>query len=377
MSLWKSTTDSRSEAPTPSKPATMSPKDTSANLRLQDNGNQEASEKSRPAKRARVAVACTRCKTRKQKCDGERPKCSNCRSVSASCEYVPSEKSIPYGKYEYIKSLESKVAELQTLLMGATSLTGLYGSQQQDGHDSVPSGIPQPGTTNSEQRVQDLLLPNHRTQSIFNNSGDDWCLTDGKQDIHHREPIQAASLELLPHSFPQDAPEKSQNGRVGQIFGALMKGKEAPIESIKDPNHVLSPTSPGMSSEYGKSDNESARFEIARINQAVAEKLLRGYNKHITTRWPILHSSQFKDLHARRRSLDGDFEVSTLSLVYAIGGRFLETTGEVGNFFPERHYQTAMQSIDRILQTHNIHAVQTLLLHAVYCLRAPRRPGSW
>lgn len=68
---------------------------------------------------------------------------------------------------------------------------------------------------------------------------------------------------------------------------------------------------------------------------------------------------------------------SVLHLVYAIGGRFLETTGETGDFFPEQHYDQALRSLDDILRHHDIRSVQFLLLLSIFSLRSPRGPGAW
>ena len=66
-------------------------------------------------KRSRVALACLRCKTRKQKCDGNQP-CSKCSKTEQQCEYVIPQKPMPFGKQHYIKALEHRVAELETIL---------------------------------------------------------------------------------------------------------------------------------------------------------------------------------------------------------------------------------------------------------------------
>ncbi len=69
--------------------------------------------------------------------------------------------------------------------------------------------------------------------------------------------------------------------------------------------------------------------------------------------------------------------MTVLHLVYAIGGRFLETTGETGNFFPEQHYEQALRHLDEICRYHDMRTVQVLLLFSIYSLRSPRGPGAW
>ncbi|CAK7237246.1 hypothetical protein SCUCBS95973_009896 [Sporothrix curviconia] len=79
------------------------------------NTSAHAGEPPCSTKRPRVALACQRCKARKQKCDGRQP-CGKCRPAGTACEYVVPQKPMPFGKNQYIKSLERRVAELETLL---------------------------------------------------------------------------------------------------------------------------------------------------------------------------------------------------------------------------------------------------------------------
>ena len=108
-----------------------------------------------------------------------------------------------------------------------------------------------------------------------------------------------------------------------------------------------------------------------------ADKLLKGYLKHISTPWPILHLTYIRELHSRRDALGNSYEKSVLHLVYANGARYLETTGETGAFSPDRHHSAGMQYLDEMLRYHDICSVQMLILLAIYSLRAPKGPGAW
>ncbi|CAK7203769.1 hypothetical protein SEUCBS139899_006516 [Sporothrix eucalyptigena] len=102
----------------PPPPVHQGPPAWAANLTLlPEPDNATAADGGEPArtKRARVALACQRCKARKQKCDGRQP-CSKCLPSNTTCEYVVPQKPMPFGKNQYIKSLERRVAELETLL---------------------------------------------------------------------------------------------------------------------------------------------------------------------------------------------------------------------------------------------------------------------
>ena len=116
---------------------------------------------------------------------------------------------------------------------------------------------------------------------------------------------------------------------------------------------------------------------LAEIDDESGERLLQGYFKHISTLWPLLRSRDVRRLHACRRQLTDAFSCATLHLVYACGGRFLETTGETGDFQSEQHYNASNVYIDEVLQLHDIRSVQVLLLLAIYSLRSPKSPGAW
>src|SRR2546426_300804 len=65
-------------------------------------------------KRARTAVACRRCKTRKQKCDGANPKCSNCANSDSTCEYDFSP-TLSRNQEQYLRA-RRRVEELESAL---------------------------------------------------------------------------------------------------------------------------------------------------------------------------------------------------------------------------------------------------------------------
>ena len=74
--------------------------DTDARL-YQYSGDEEGSRRSR----ARISRACTRCRQRKDRCDGRQPECSNCANASQPCLYVTATKKrgLPEG---YVRGLE-------------------------------------------------------------------------------------------------------------------------------------------------------------------------------------------------------------------------------------------------------------------------------
>jgi hypothetical protein len=60
------------------------------------------------------------------------------------------------------------------------------------------------------------------------------------------------------------------------------------------------------------------------VSPAVASKLLDTWVKHFSIHYPVTHSHRLKDLHIRRDDMLDVFQESILHLVYAISGRLLE-----------------------------------------------------
>lgn len=328
-------------------------------------------DRPRPGKRARVAVACTRCKTRKQKCDGKQPRCGNCKNITYDCEYLAPNKAPPYGKYEYVKALEAKVAELQSFLVPDMS---------SDGGDSHSSKRLKLSDVNETVRLPPSALERRSTEEKENNAAMSDSRVAGEATSNEQATAvgHKRTVSRSDHGANTEQENACSNLTTGKILGSMIRVKELPHESVTSDsaNTHLSPKSMSLTSELDDHEYRGSTI-LDQISPIIADRLFVGYIKHISTRWPILHTNDIRSLAARRLELRDPFEISTLSLVYAIGARFLETTGEIGAFWPEKHYQNAAKHMDIILQSHDIRTVQTLLLHAVYCLRAPRRPGAW
>ncbi|KAK5655169.1 hypothetical protein OQA88_6068 [Cercophora sp. LCS_1] len=276
-------------------------------------------------KRPRVALACQACKTRKQKCDGCNP-CSKCRSRHLECEYVIPQRAMPFGKNQYIKSLEHRVAELESLL----SAQGM--SEPSSGHWKVLSTSP--GTSESvtqarsEHDIEDAVL--------------DW--QEGVDSVV--SVLRSLSLDVTGRDDPRPSTALSHKS-------------------------VIAPT-------VSSSGHPDDPIDFSDIPENVADRLLAGYKKHIATRWPVVHSVWVhRELHNKRHSLTDPHHLAILHLVYATGGRFLETTGEASNYYPKRHFYSALLHLDAILNCKDTRTVSVLMLMAIYCLRDSIGHGAW
>jgi hypothetical protein len=243
---------------------------------------------------------------------------------------------------------------------GQTQWRQLQAAQLVDQLDTNDSSAPGPA-----QRP--LKRPCIDTPPDYNNVDIEW-------EDNTRNKNANAVVDIL-----RDLSLEASGGYIGasssitmsRMVGSLVKSRVEPGLGLRTEEH-LSP----KSSSDGAFDDDSV-LELRSIPENIADKLLMGYLKHISTRWPILHSNYIRTLHHRRDTLVDPYEKTVLHLVYASGARFLETTGEIGPFFPDRHHSAGMKYLDEMLQYHDIRSVQILILLAIYSLRAPKGPGAW
>jgi hypothetical protein len=109
----------------------------------------------RPAKRARSAIACLRCKHRKQRCDNGFPACSPCVSASAgeNCSY---ENNVYPA--DYVESLSARLAHLERQLQAKHD-------EDQNRHSSSRTIQAATSTENSNQQQLQARSDDTQTQA--------------------------------------------------------------------------------------------------------------------------------------------------------------------------------------------------------------------
>ncbi|KAF2769755.1 hypothetical protein EJ03DRAFT_87887 [Teratosphaeria nubilosa] len=287
-------------------------------------------------KHTRTAIACRRCKLRKQKCNGQHPVCSNCKASDAICEYDISN-SLARSRAQYLRALQ-RIEELEGILQQA----GIPGHGSKDWREC------------SELKTEEAggMSESLKSASSFVDVLRDLSLDAGGGYVG-----------------------ASSNITMARMLSTIIKAKEESLSSSSPERHNLMPKS---LNGHGFGDSADAHtVTFMDIDPELADRMIHGYFRHISTLWPIFDSGFVRSLHSSRQILTGTFERAILHLIYAAGGRFLETTGETGDFRSEEHYSIATGMLDDVLRFHDIRSVQMLLLLAVYSLRAPKGPGAW
>ncbi|KAI2619534.1 fungal-specific transcription factor domain-containing protein [Hypomontagnella submonticulosa] len=320
--------------------------------------NAQASDKAvaqrKPAKRERVALACQRCKTRKQKCDGQRPACGSCARLSLKCVYIVPLVPAAGEKKIYIKALEHRIAELEAYLasightrVGTDHLTRLGQSTSQNVAAALPVGPPQQQAPVPEQTQRD---------------------EDDTNDILLA--VRDLSLSASGHYIGA-----SSNITIGRVLSSFVHSQKSAVPAGHEDQAAQGEDDPAPKSIYSTTTGDM--IGVPFLSPQVAGRLLQGWFRHIHTRYPTLHSAEIIRLHNNRDTITDNYEQTILHLIYAVSGRWLESAGEMGHFFSDQHYDLAFDELDSMLRLRDSRTVNYLLLMALYCTRAPRDPGAW
>ncbi|KAI1802406.1 fungal-specific transcription factor domain-containing protein [Daldinia bambusicola] len=309
------------------------------------------------AKRERVALACQRCKTRKQKCDGQRPACASCARLSLKCVYIVPLVPAAGEKKVYIKALENRIAELEAYL---TSI----------GHRSISNdNLGRLGlSTSSFQNV--AVLPNGQLNQAAIPVAEQTPRNDGDDSNDILLAVRDLSLSASGHYVGA-----SSNITIGRVLSSFVHSQKSSVSGTHEELAIQGEDDPAPKSIYSTVAGDV--IGVPFLTDQVAARLLHGYFRHIATRYPVLHSTQVVKLHNNRDNLTDEYEQTILHLIYAVSGRWLESAGEMGHFFSDHHYELAFDELESMLRLRDSRTVNYLLLMALYCTRAPRDPGAW
>ncbi|ORY01752.1 fungal-specific transcription factor domain-domain-containing protein [Clohesyomyces aquaticus] len=316
----------------------------------------EESAQTRPAapRRVRVALACQRCKGRKQKCDGANPTCKSCMKAGITCVYEPTLRPrYPGGKMLYINALEERIAFLE-------------GQLPEYGEDHFANVAHEDARYHHRQHHSSAAS---RVKEDVDE--EDSTLVDG-----------VAYLSLCASGTTDAAPEPFY---MGSSSGAtIARMIQSSIFRARRPHSSMRPLDTLRSGSMSSAASSSfAPSPVASYNThpapAQAQRLFSVFFNRLHTRWPILDRSVYESVF-ERQSAHGAMSVierSTLHLIYAISARFLQLTKQSADVDPEAHFAAAIEPMDYILEQHNSATVQFLTLLAIYGQRSPYGAGVW
>jgi hypothetical protein len=110
-----------------------------------------------PSSQSRIAQACDRCRSKKIRCDGIRPCCSQCANVGFECKTSDklSRRAFPRGYTESleerVRSLETEVRELKDLLDEKDEKIDMLSKMHANRKPCTPSSPPSPPADNAKE----------------------------------------------------------------------------------------------------------------------------------------------------------------------------------------------------------------------------------
>lgn len=222
--------------------------------------------------------------------------------------FIIPQKLMPFGKNHYVKTLEERVAELEGFLLKKGLL-----DQVQDHHQQY---LPQPeiSVVSDEGTAPNNIEYSNKRSERRNTlaSIDPESASSDNDDLYQwQEGVNSMVGVLRDLSLDANGGYIGASSHItmGKLVGSIVRGRGHSRTASGD---CVSPSHATLRHEEQYGD-----FDFADVPSEVADRLIIGYMKHISTRWPILHSGWIRDLHSRRNTITDVYGKSTLHLIYA------------------------------------------------------------
>ncbi|KKK12160.1 hypothetical protein AOCH_002677 [Aspergillus ochraceoroseus] len=319
-----------------------------------------------PRKRGRTA--CTRCKTRKQKCDNDYPVCSNCLKAGAECDKasVRQENGSPN---EYTRALEERIAYLESQLQSRAMRPGQSNGQASHPVTAILSPQNQEIGQKGSAAGNSSAMPSHRHMS-GRVRGSHWPPTLGrwfKQRYGIRSYLRHATSLL---SLVAEEGTLRHPGDPGQLVSLHSHYRQIKLLGTDDGPRTLR-----MDELLAKSTEPP--------NDELGARILHVYLTRLHVRYPFLDRKELWRLHEGRWRLAKTkreeltpverFGIFKLYLAYAIGA----TTMQLSEKYNYRFYITALQQVPGMCETRSVENVEAMTLLVIYHLRSASSQGVW
>ncbi|THW68624.1 hypothetical protein D6D25_01297 [Aureobasidium pullulans] len=293
---------------------------------------------------ARIAQACDRCRSKKIRCDGIRPSCSQCTSVGFECKTSDklSRRAFPRGYTESleerVRSLEAEVRELKELLDEK--------DEKIDMLSKLHSASAQSGFQNSTRRTStspSAASPNTNSEDVF--QVQQTLQLDGNGTNAHF--AGTSSGNAFYDSFSKRVQELGRPSPAVNVQNLLPGSTHiAPRDPLSDPIVWKAP----------------ARLE--------SDQLIGIFFQEWAPLFPILHRPSFLELYqsymsAPEKIID-NCSHAQLNLVFGIAAL---SSGSRDSSELQSYESQWQAAIDAILTDHSMPTLQCLVLAQLYCMQ--------
>ncbi len=202
----------------------------------------------------------------------------------------------------YIKALEQRIAELEPHL--ASLGQPLVGEDHLRSQrlSSMSSAVPSP----IYRQQHSGQPPHHPEQAPSDDEGNDILVA-----------VRDLSLSASGHYVGA-----TSNITIGRVLSSVVHS-QGPLPLVPRDDQIIQDDDPTPKSICTTRMTDVIGVQF--LSPPVAQRLVQGWFTHIATRYPVLLTPKLLALHANRDNLTDIYEKSTLHLVYAISGRWLES----------------------------------------------------
>ncbi|KAF4343817.1 positive regulator of purine utilization [Fusarium beomiforme] len=298
-------------------------------------------------RKGRVALACKRCKRRKQRCDGSHPTC---------------------GKTLYINALEERIAFLEARLP----------DHAQDHFDTLAPSSVVDGQENDTIHAQTYPESSSSHRGSVSEDIDGYERNSIIDGVAYLSLCASGTAEATPDPSYLGSSSGTAIARMIQrsIFHNSRNGISRSHTFPRQPNPSIDP--------YLESFAPALHLHPEKPSHGFpfpdeARHLFDLFFDRMHTRWPILDRKKYAELFEvqYQQGALSMTQRSIMHLIYAIAARFEQLTRKPSQVDPEKHLLAAIEPMDYILEQHNLSTVQFLLLLAVHGQRSPYGAGAW
>ncbi|KAJ5384257.1 Transcription factor [Penicillium concentricum] len=303
-----------------------------------------AGQISQSRKRGIGRTACSRCKTRKQKCDGQLPVCSNCTKSRATCD-LQNVRGEDLVVAKYIHALENKVAELEIQLLQ-------HQPSQAERSDARTPSSGTPGQMSIADVANSLCL----------------SLPDTSSGMEFSQFALHLALNIGDVSQASATTDRSSTGDTSM--------SEEHLESSAARNYPFTNVVESGVNGTGLPSDE------------LGVRLIKTYSERVDSRYSFLDLDEIMQWHQDRETLfhislksltaSQQFGLFKLYLVYAVGSGLLSLTEKQASLpTPEAFYAMAIRHISVAREPRSIENIEAMVLLVIFHLRSSISQELW
>ncbi|KAL8686683.1 MAG: hypothetical protein Q9218_006939 [Villophora microphyllina] len=314
---------------------------------------------------SRIAQACDRCRSKKIRCDGITPCCTQCANVGFECKTSDklSRRAFPRGYTESleerVRSLEQEVRELKDLLDEKDEkidiLSRIHSGSQASRRPSsetapTPTFDTKPSVVHEAPKEDTFRV--QESPDLFDGEADSYFMgaSSGRGFVGMPSILTStARIQLL----TQVDTFKAKVGESGKQCPNI--GTQAFFASCKSP-----PASPRGSPAKPLTAKAPPRL--------VSDQMINIFFQEWAPLFPVLHRPTFLKMYAEYvadpEGLEDQHTIAQLNLVFGIAALSAEWNKQDTESF-ERQWRDA---IDSILSENTLTSLQCLLLAQIYCI---------